>query len=169
MPLPQRFHARCFDPTGRWSGRLRAGLDSSLWRVVAVDAFNELLSEQSGSAGASPSRAGDSLCPALLLCVDDNNAAEAARWWSVNRARENPCSPLVVVVPAVESGTVAYWQELGAAAVLTTTLELPLVLRLAERFVADPHHLAADLADPMTPFWEALPWGDALPKAGLAG
>jgi len=168
MPLPQRFHARCFDPTGRWSGRLRVGLDSSLWRVVTADAFNELLSEQSGSAGASPSRVGDS--PALLLCVlDDNNAAEAARWWSANRARGNPCSPLVVVVPTADAGAVAYWQELGAAAVLTTTLELPLVLRLAERFAADPHHLAADLADPLTPFWETLPWADALPKAGLAG
>ncbi len=87
----------------------------------------------------------------------------------MNRDRVNARSPLVIVHPTAEPSMVAYWQELGASAVLTTTLELPLVLQLAERFAANPANLAADLADPLTPFWQALPWSDALPKAGLAG
>lgn len=166
MPLPRRFHARCCDPTHRWSGRLRAALESSLWCVVTVDTCNELLPEQSGSAGASSSQLSDS--PALLLCVlDDANAADVARWWSSHRAQANPRSPLVIVHPTADAGVISYWQELGAAAVLTTTLELPLVLRLAERFAANAANLAADHADPLTPFWQALPWTDALPKAEL--
>lgn len=166
MPLPQRFIARCYDPTGRWTGRLRAALDAAWWRVVAVDSIEKLL--ESGSAGASPSQFTSP--PALLLCVlDEESAANFACWWSTQRQRIHARSPLVVVAsPGDDDGLVTYWQELGAAAVLTTTLELPLVLQLADRFAANPDNLAADQEHPLTPFWQALPWADALPKAGRA-
>ncbi len=165
MPLPQRFHVRCFDPTRRWPGRLRTALKSALWQVIAVDSCEELLPEAIRSAGALPSQM--SCPPALLLCViDDVNEADVARWWSQNRERANPRSPLVVVGNAAnDSSMAAYWQELGATAVLTTTLELPLVLQLAESFAAHPDNLSAIQEHPLTPFWQALPWSDALPKA----
>lgn len=168
MPLPQRFHVRCFDPTRRWPGRLRAALNSALWQVVCVDSFEQLLVADSGLAGASPSRFG---CPpALLLCViDETNAADIARWWSLNRERVNPRSPLVIIANADDDASlVVFWQELGATAVLTTTLELPLVLQLAERFAANRDNLAADQEHPLTPFWQVLPWADTLPKVGPA-
>ena len=86
MPLPQRYLARCFDPTRRWSGRLRAALDATLWRVVMVESCAELISTASGSVGASPSQL--DRAPALLLCVlDEATAEDAARWWSQNRER----------------------------------------------------------------------------------
>jgi hypothetical protein len=167
MSLPQRFIARCYDPTGRWSGRLRAALDSALWRIVCVESVEKLLAVD-GSAGASPSQIDSP--PALLLCVlDEESAAHTARWWSTQRHLAHSRSPLVVVAsPSDDAGLVTYWQELGAAAVLTTTLELPLVLQLAQRFAANPANLAADVEHPLTPFWQALPWSDALPKAGSA-
>ena len=71
MPLPQRFIARCYDPTGRWSGRLCAALDSALWRVVCVDSIEQLLVADHGSAGASPSQM--EAHPALLVCVLDDD------------------------------------------------------------------------------------------------
>jgi hypothetical protein len=180
MPLPQRFHVRCFDPTRRWPGRLRAALDPTMWRVVAVDSCAELLANTSGSAGASPSQIenrtaeaspSQSGCsPALLLCVlDETNANDAARWWSLNRARANLRSPLIVVANSDDdSGLTTYWQELGATVVITTTLEIPLVVQLAERFASNPENREADAEHPLTPFWQALPWTDALPKAGPA-
>ena len=168
MPLPQRFHVRCFDPTRRWTGRLRAALDATIWRVVTVDTFAELLENPINSDGVLPSPWRSP--PALLLCVlDENTAADAARWWSLHREQAHPRSPLIVVAsPTEDAGLLAYWQELGAAAVFTTTLELTLVIQLAERFAANPENRAPDAAHPLAPFWQALPWADALPKAGPA-
>lgn len=156
MPLPQRFVARCYDPARGWTGRLRAGLDPARWGIVSVDAIEDLLPADG--------------TPALLLCVlDEESAADAARWWSLHRHQAHLRSPLVVVAQSSDDASLfSFWQELGAAAVLTTTLELPLVIALAERFAANPANLTADQAHPLTPFWQALPWSDALPKAGSA-
>ncbi len=157
MPLPRRFIARCYDPTGRWAGRLRAALDASVWRVIGVDSFEQLLVAERGSAGASPSQFCSS--PALLLGVlDEATAAEAARSWSLQRESIHPRSPLVIVTTDTDEACVAYWQELGTAAVLTTTLEVPLVVSLAERFAANRENLVPDLEHPLTPFWLTLPW-----------
>jgi hypothetical protein len=168
MPLPQRFIARCFDPTGRWAGRLCAALDSTLWRVVNFDSFEQMTVADNSSARASPSLSTNS--PALLLCVlDETTAVDIARWWSLQRESIHPRSPLVIVMTDANAACVAYWQELGAAAVLTTTLELPLVMQLAERFAANRENRSPDQLHPLTPFWQALPWSDALPKASLPG
>jgi len=155
MPLPQRCIARCFDPTQRWAGRLSAALRPAQWNIVRVDALDQLIPAD-GS-------------PALLLWVMPEDSAAAARWWSQQRARASSRSPLIVVASHVDDACIAYWQELGAAAVLTTTLELPLVLQLAQRFTANRDNLAADPEHPLTPFWQALPWADALPKSRAAG
>ena len=78
----------------------------------------------------------------------------------------NPRSPLIIVNTSTDDARlIAYWLELGAAAVLTTTLELPLVMQLAKRFAANPENLGPDAEHPLAPFWQTLPWGDALPKA----
>jgi hypothetical protein len=166
MSVAQRFHVYCFDPTHRWPGRLCAALDSAQWRVVKVDSYQELLAT-SDSGGVLPCQFVSP--PALLLCVmDETNAAEIARWWSLNRERVNPRSPLIVVLSSADNvGFSEYWQELGATAVLTTTLEIPFVLQLAASFATTPDNRAIDAEHPLTPFWQQMPWSDALPKAGF--